>query len=101
MAIISAKRSSPAAELYPLISDAPTSKFGDNYAVGFCRAASEVYSQSIVISKDFYKNPELQNRLFEAVGDKLGNVYIIEPSLSEENQRGHRNELEVRSTKIR
>jgi DNA sulfur modification protein DndD len=101
MAIISAKRSSPAAELYPLISDAPTSKFGDNYAVGFCRAASEVYSQSIVISKDFYKNPELQNRLFEAVGDKLGNVYIIEPSLSEENQRGHRNELEVRATKIR
>ena len=101
MAIISAKRSSPAAELYPLISDAPTSKFGDNYAIGFCRAASEVYSQSIVISKDFYNKSDLQNRLFEEVGDKLGSVYIIEPSLSEEEQRGHRDELEVQITKIR
>ncbi len=101
MAIISAKRSSPAAELYPLISDAPTSKFGDNYAIGFCRAASEVYSQSIVISKDFYNKPDLQNRLFEEVGDKLGSVYVIEPSLSEEEQRGHRDELEIHITKLR
>jgi len=101
MAIISAKRSSPAAQLYPLISDAPTSKFGDNYAIGFCRTASEVYSQSIVISKDFYNNSDLQNRLFDEVGEKLGSVYVIEPSLSAEEQREHRDELEVRVTKIK
>lgn len=101
MAIISAKKSSPAADLYPLITDAPTSKFGDNYAIGFCRAASQVYSQSIVISKDFYQKLDLQERLFSEVGDQLGNVYLIEPSLSEEVQREHRDELEVRLTKIR
>ena len=101
MAIISAKKSSPAADLYPLITDAPTSKFGDNYAIGFCRAASQVYSQSIVISKDFYEKLDLQQRLFSEVGEQLGNVYLIEPSLSEEVQREHRDELEVRLTKIR
>lgn len=101
MAIISAKKSSPAADLYPLITDAPTSKFGDNYAIGFCRAASQVYSQSIVISKDFYQKPDLQQRLFSEVGEKLGNIYLIEPSLSEEVQREHRDELEIRLTKIR
>jgi len=101
MAIISAKKSSPAADLYPLITDAPTSKFGDNYAIGFCRVASQVYSQSIVISKDFYQKPDLQKRLFSEVGEQLGNVYLIEPSLSEEVQREHRDELEVRLTKIR
>ena len=100
MAIISAKKGSPAADLYPLITDAPTSKFGDNYAIGFCRAASQVYSQSIVISKDFYQKPDLQQRLFSEVGEQLGNVYLIEPSLSEEAQREHRDELEVRLTKI-
>lgn len=101
MAIISAKKSSPAADLYPLITDAPTSKFGDNYAIGFCRVASQVYSQSIVISKDFYQKLDLQQRLFSEVGEKLGNVYLIEPSISEEVQREHRDELEVRLTKIR
>ncbi len=101
MAIISAKKSSPAADLYPLITDAPTSKFGDNYAIGFCRTASQVYSQSIVISKDFYNKPDLQQRLFAEAGEKMGNVYLIEPSLSEEAQREHRDELEVRLTKIR
>lgn len=101
MAIISAKKSSPAADLYPLITDAPTSKFGDNYAIGFCKAASQVYSQSIVISKDFYNKPDLQQRLFSEAGEKMGNIYIIEPSLSEEIQREHRDELEVRITKIR
>lgn len=100
MAIISAKKSSPAADLYPLITDAPTSKFGDNYAIGFCRAASQVYSQSIVISKDFYQKLDLQKRLFSEVGEQLGNVYLIEPSLSEEVKREHRDELEVRLTKI-
>ncbi len=101
MAIISAKKSSPAADLYPLITDAPTSKFGDNYAIGFCRAASQVYSQSIVISKDFYNKPDLQQRLFSESGDKIGSVYLIEPSLAEEAQREHRDELEVQLTKIR
>lgn len=101
MAIISAKKNSPAADLYPLITDAPTSKFGDNYAIGFCRVASQVYAQSIVISKDFYLKPDLLNRLFSEVGDKLGNVYLIEPTLSEEAQREHRDELEVRLTQIR
>ncbi len=101
MAIISAKKSSPAADLYPLITDAPTSKFGDNYAIGFCRATSQVYNQSIVISKDFYNKPELQQRLFLESGEKMGNVYLIEPSLSEEQQREHRNELEVHITRIK
>jgi DNA sulfur modification protein DndD len=101
MAIISAKKSSPAADLYPLITDAPTSKFGDNYAIGFCRTASQIYGQSIVISKDFYNKPDLQNRLINEIPNHIGSVYVIEPSLSEEQQREHRDELEVTVTKIR
>lgn len=101
MAIISAKKGSPAADLYTLITDAPTSKFGDNYTIGFCRTASQVYNQSIVISKDFYLKPDLLNRLLSEVGDNLGNIYQIEPSLSEEAQRDHRDELEISLIKIR
>lgn len=94
MAIISAKKSSRAAEMYPLISDAPMSKFTENYTVGFCRTASEVYTQSIILSKDFHLNEVLRDRLFSEVKN-LGNIYIIEPSVPED-QRTDRNDLETR-----
>lgn len=95
MAIISAKKNTPAVDLYPLISDAPTSKFAENYAIGFCRTASQVYSQSIIMSKDFYNNPALQEKLFKEVGDRLGSVHIIEPALPEGTERVDRNLLET------
>jgi len=96
MAIISAKKTSRAAEMYPLISDAPMSKFTENYTVGFCRTASEVYTQSIILSKDFHHNEVLLKRLFAEV-QNIGNVYVIEPSVPED-KRNDRNDLE---TKIR
>ena len=96
MAIISAKKTSRTAEMYPLISDAPMSKFTENYTVGFCRTASEVYTQSIIMSKDFHHNEVLLKRLFAEV-QNIGNVYVIEPSVPED-KRNDRNDLE---TKIR
>jgi len=101
MAIISAKKSSPAADLYPLISDAPTSKFTENYAIGFCRTASQVYNQSIIMSKDFYNNQTLQERVFREVGGQLGSVYIIEPALPPDSGRTDRNMLETNITRLR
>jgi DNA sulfur modification protein DndD len=98
MAIISAKKNSRAAEMYPLISDAPMSKFTENYTIGFCRTASEVYSQSIIMSKDFYFNEALRDRLFTEV-ENLGNVYIIEPSVPED-KRSDRNDLETKIKRV-
>jgi len=98
MAIISAKKTSRAAEMYPLISDAPMSKFTENYTIGFCRTASEVYSQSIIMSKDFYFNEALRDRLFTEV-ENLGNVYIIEPSVPED-KRSDRNDLETKIKRV-
>lgn len=82
MAIVSAKGKS---DFYPLISDAPTSKFSDNYTIGFCNTVGEVYNQSIIISYDFFHNEALRERLFKEV-DNLGSVYEITPSISEENR---------------
>lgn len=94
MAIISAKKSSAAAGLYTLITDAPTSKFSENYAIGFCKTVANVYSQSIIMSKDFYNNADLRKRLIDELGDRLGSMYIIEPSVSE-TERTSRNTLSV------
>jgi DNA sulfur modification protein DndD len=99
MAIISAKKSSPAASLYTLISDAPTSKFAENYAIGFCRVASRVYNQSIIMSKDFHNNPELERKLKKEVGDRLGMIYLIEPNL--DSERVDRSELETIASRIK
>lgn len=99
MAIISAKKSTAATQLYPLISDAPTSKFTENYTIGFCRTVGEVFSQSIIMSKEFYLNLHLRERLFKEV-EKLGNVYVIEPSVPE-GGRDNRNDLETNITILR
>lgn len=82
MAIVSSKGKG---NFYPLITDAPTSKFSDNYTIGFCNTVGEVYSQSIIISYDFYHNLELRKRLFSEVNN-LGAVYEITPSINEENR---------------
>ncbi|MDX8338774.1 AAA family ATPase [Draconibacterium sp. IB214405] len=79
MAIVSAKGGT---DLHPLISDAPTSKFSDNYTIGFCKTLSEVFNQSIIISYDFFHNKKLRERLLTEV-DRLGSVYVIEPSQPE------------------
>nr|WP_321411418.1 AAA family ATPase [uncultured Carboxylicivirga sp.] len=95
MAIVSAKGRG---DFYPLISDAPTSKFSDNYTIGFCNAVSEVYNQSIIISYDFYHNNALRERLFKEVSN-LGSVYEITPSIKEEN-RVNRTELSTNITTL-
>lgn len=93
MAIVTAKGKS---DFHPLISDAPTSKFGDNYTIGFCDTIDDVFTQSIIISYDFYQNLNLRDRLFKEVNN-LGAVYIIEPTIKEEN-RENRKELSTSIT---
>ncbi len=94
MAIISAKGNS--GEIYTLITDAPTSVFGEDYTLGFCKTVSKVYRQSIIMSKEFYKNQELRNELLKNPDIKVGKVYTITPSILE-NDRINRSNL---STKI-
>lgn len=91
MAIISAKKNTDATRLYTLITDAPSSKFNDDYTIGFCKTVSEVYTQSIIMSKDFHSNEKLRNQLLNDI-EKLGNVYLIEPSIREK-ERNNRNNL--------
>jgi DNA sulfur modification protein DndD len=91
MAIISEKKSTEATKLYTFITDAPMSIFGENYTIGFCKSANEVYRQSIIMSKDFYANLALRERLLTEVKN-LGNVYQIDPSLKGQD-RNTRNKL--------
>jgi DNA sulfur modification protein DndD len=92
MAIISAKQGARTTDLYTLITDAPMSVLGEDYTIGFCKTVSQVYRQSIIMSKEFYRNTELRNRLFNDKEIKLGKVYLITPSISEE-ERMNRNNL--------
>ena len=94
MAIISAKGNS--GEIYTLITDAPTSVFGEDYTIGFCKTISKVYKQSIIMSKEFYKNQRLKSELLTNSEIKIGKVYTITPSILE-SERNNRNNL---STKI-
>jgi DNA sulfur modification protein DndD len=93
MAIVTAKGKS---DFHPLISDAPTSKFSDNYTIGFCNTVDDVFAQSIILSYDFYHNLALRERLLKEV-DNLGAVYLIDPSIKEEN-RTNRKELSTSIT---
>ena len=83
MAIISAKKSTRDTYLYTLISDAPMSVFGEDYTMGFCKTASQVYRQSIIMSKEFYKNDELRDQLMNSNDINLGKAYMITPSIPE------------------
>ncbi|MBK6483961.1 MAG: hypothetical protein IPG01_12720 [Chitinophagaceae bacterium] len=96
MAIISAKNNDGVVNLYTLITDAPTSVFGEDYTIGFCKTVSKVYKQSIIMSKEFYKNQTLRNELLTNSEIRIGKVYTITPSIPE-NERSNRNNL---STKI-
>ncbi len=86
MAIISARKSTRDTYLYTLIADAPMSSFGENYTLGFCKTVSQVYTQSIIMSKDFYKNENLRNQLLNDSKINLGKVYIVEPNLKEKER---------------
>jgi len=92
MAIISARQGSRDTELYTLITDAPMSVFGEDYTIGFCKTVSKVYTQSIIMSKEFYRNEKLLKELFNDKEIKLGKVYMITPSIPE-NERSNRNSL--------
>lgn len=92
MAIISAKKDTAATDLYTLISDAPLSTFGEGYIIGFCKTVSRVYNQSIIMSKEFYYSESLRNELLNNPEIKIGNVYTIKPSITEE-ERGNQNNL--------
>lgn len=97
MAIISAKSSTGIVDFYTLIADAPTSVFGEDYTIGFCETVSNVYKQSIIMSKEFYKNENLRRELLSNPEIKIGKVYTISPSISE-SERSDRSKL---STKIK
>ncbi|GCC53214.1 hypothetical protein SanaruYs_34570 [Chryseotalea sanaruensis] len=90
MAIISAK--SDSGENYTLITDAPTSVFGEDYTFGFCKTISKVYKQSIVMSKEFYNNQKLRNELLTNHEIKIGKVYTVIPTILE-SERSNRNNL--------
>jgi len=92
MAIISAKSNSGLVNLYTLIADAPTSVFGEDYTIGFCKTISKVYKQSIIMSKEFYKNQNLRNELLTNPDIKIGKVYTITPSILP-TERSSRNNL--------
>lgn len=96
MAIITGRRAGNTADLYPLISDAPTSTFSENYIIGFCKHISEVYRQSIIMSKEFCLNDNLRNQLFNNVS-KLGKVYTIEIRAED----GLREDLTATNTQIK
>jgi len=90
MAIVSSKGNS--VNLYTLITDAPTSVFGEDYTLGFCKEISKVYKQSILLSKEFYKNDNLRKELLSNQDIKIGIVYKVEPSIKE-SERTNRNNL--------
>ncbi|GAB4093512.1 AAA family ATPase [Flaviaesturariibacter terrae] len=92
MAIISARQGSRATDLYTLITDAPMSVFGEDYTIGFCKTVSKVYKQSIIMSKEFYKNEKLRKELLESEEIHLGKVYLIMPTI-DEHERTSRNSL--------
>jgi len=95
MAIISARKVRPANNLYTLISDAPTAVFGEDYTLGLCSGISNVYSQSIVMSYEFFKNEKLREQLLNDPNTKLGKVYMITSNLTD-GHRSDRNKLETR-----
>jgi DNA sulfur modification protein DndD len=99
MAIISAKSTSGVVNLYTLITDAPTSVFGEDYTIGFCKTVSKVYKQSIIMSKEFYKNENLKNELLTNSDIKIGKVYIITPTIPE-SERDNRNNLSTSITAL-
>jgi len=98
MAIISARQNTRDTQLYTLISDAPMSVFGEDYTIGFCKTVSEVYRQSIIMSKDFYKNDKLRDQLLNSDEINLGEVYMIKPNLPEgERESRHKLAIEINS----
>ncbi|WP_259016574.1 AAA family ATPase [Emticicia fluvialis] len=99
MAIISARQGSRDTDLYTLITDAPMSVFGEDYTIGFCKTVSKVYRQSIIMSKEFYKNLSLRKQLLTDTEIKLGKVYLITPSI-QENIRSNRNSLSTNIEKL-
>jgi DNA sulfur modification protein DndD len=99
MAIISARQGSRDTDLYTLITDAPMSVFGEDYTIGFCKTVSKVYRQSIIMSKEFYKNLTLREQLLSNTEIKLGKVYLITPSIPE-NARSNRNSLSTNIKKL-
>ena len=99
MAIISARQGSIATDLYTLITDAPTSVFGEDYTIGFCKTVSKVYRQSIIMSKEFYKNTALRNQLLTDSEVRLGKVYMITPTIPE-TERSNRNSLSTLITPL-
>ncbi len=99
MAIISARQGSRDTDLYTLITDAPMSVFGEDYTIGFCKTVSNVYRQSIIMSKEFYKNQKLREQLLTDTDIKLGKVYLITPSIAE-NARTNRNTLSTNIEKL-
>ena len=95
LAIVTAKGKS---EFHPLISDAPTSKFSDNYTLGFCDTIDDVFTQSIIFSYDFFHNLPLRKRLLSEVNN-LGAVFLIEPSIKDVD-RTNRKKLATQITPL-
>jgi len=99
MAIITARQGMRTTDLYTLITDAPMSVFGEDYTIGFCKTVSKVYRQSIIMSKEFYKNLALRDQLLGDKEIRLGRVYVITPSIPEA-ARTNRNSLSTVVTRL-
>lgn len=92
MAIVCSKSDDGSVKSFTLITDAPTSVFGEDYTIGFCKTLSRVYRQSIIMSKEFYRNQNLRKELMTNPEIKIGKVYLVTPSISEA-ERSNRNNL--------
>lgn len=92
MAIVSSKSNDGSVKVFTLITDAPTSVFGEDYTIGFCKTLSKVYRQSIIMSKEFYRNENLRKELMTNPEINVGKVYMVTPSISE-SERSNRNNL--------
>lgn len=73
MAIISVN---PSGFLYPLLTDAPLSAFGQGFIKGFFEETEKVFPQSIILIKDLY-DPKSNNKL-----NNLGNELLKNNSVS-------------------
>jgi DNA sulfur modification protein DndD len=96
MAIISAKKIT---HNYVLITDAPTSVFGEELTLGFCKTVSKVYKQSIILTKDFYNNKNLLDAINNDNNVNLGHIYEIEPN-NVNTDRNKRSDLVIHVNKI-
>ena len=66
---------------YPFVTDAPTSSLGEKDTISYLKLVSEIFDQSIVMSKDLFGNMEDIRKTVE-----LGSVYELSPMKIDETK---------------